>query len=111
MEYLETLLFTLTGWVRPHINPIAVTLIATLLVIFGNDLNRAVQELVRKLHFVLRVAIFMAVCAFGYGALVNFVAPLIAQGLRLGGEMWTGLLVVFAFFIVGLLAERRRYGS
>ncbi len=111
MEYLQTVLFTLSGWVRPHISPIAVTLVATLLVIFGGDINRAVQELIRKLHFVLRVAVFMAVCAFGYGALMNFVAPLIAHGLHLTGEMWMGLAVVFAFFIVGLIAERRRYGS
>lgn len=111
MEILINMLASLNGLFRPHLGAIAMALIATLLVVYGADLNRVVQEMVRRLHFLVRVLIFMLVCAFGYGAIVNYFTPLLARVLASAGDLWLGPVVVAAFIFVGYLAERRHYGS
>ncbi|MFO8155620.1 MAG: DUF3392 domain-containing protein [Pseudomonadota bacterium] len=111
MEIVINALTHFSAMLRPHLGSIAMALIATLLVVYGADLNRVVQEMVRRLHFLLRVFIFMLVCAFGYGALVNYFTPLLVHLLAAAGAVWLGPVVVAAFLLVGYLAERRHYGS
>ncbi len=107
MDYIVTALHTLTGWVQPHLPTIALAVVATLLVIFGDDINRFVRDSVRQLPFLLRVGIFVLLCAFGYGAATAFLAPLLAQLLGLLPALWLGLAVVCIFLLLGWLAERR----
>lgn len=111
MEVIQQPLMQLTSWVQPHLWTVSMAILATLLVLFGADLNRAVQELVKRLHFIFRVAIFTLVCAFGYGLLVEILTPLLAELLALGGRVWTGPLVIVALLGLGVLAERRHYGG
>ncbi len=109
MEWITGLIGSFSAWLRPHLGMVGLALIATLLVIYGHDLNRAFQELVKRLHFLLRVALFVLICAFGYGAVINYLAPLLARLLASLNDLWLGPLVLGAFLLVGVLAERRRY--
>ncbi len=56
------------GIFRPYVRDIALAMVATCLVVFGDDLNRLVRRQISSLHFIWRTLIFIALCAFGYGA-------------------------------------------
>ncbi len=106
MSILTDILTGLSGWIRPHLTFVASALVATLLVIYGNNINRAVWALVRGAHFVIRTLVFVLLCAVGYGALTVFLIPFLRRLLLAAGPIWMGLLVVVAFLVVGWLAER-----
>ena len=40
----------ITNFLRLHLHDIAISMIATLLVIFGSDINRFIRQLVKKQH-------------------------------------------------------------
>ncbi len=101
-----SLITTIAGYVRPHTDDIALALVATLLVIFGDTINDLVRNMVRKRPVWLRVGIFIALCTFGYGALSVWLTPLLESYLRsLSSGVFLGL-VGGAFILVGVLAER-----
>ncbi|ASP38022.1 hypothetical protein CHH28_04705 [Bacterioplanes sanyensis] len=96
----------LASYLRPHTDDIALALVATLLVIFGDSINDLVRHLMRRRPVWLRVSVFIALCAFGYGALSVWLTPVVESWLRqLPG--WQMLLAVVGCFVaVGVLAER-----
>ncbi|GGY49503.1 hypothetical protein GCM10011297_23040 [Bacterioplanes sanyensis] len=98
----------LSSYLRPYLDDIALAIVATLLVIFGGTINDWVRYALRRQKVWLRVAVFIALCAFGYGALSVWLTPMLEGWLRqLPG--WQMLLaVISSFVIVGVLAERYR---
>jgi len=91
---------------RPHNKEIALAMVATLLVIFGDVINGALRRLVRKQAIWLRIGAFIALCAFGYGALSVWLTPLLASFLLNLSSFVYVMTVVFSFLCVGILAER-----
>lgn len=74
---------------------------ATLLVIFGQSLNRKARHWMRRLHFVLRTALFVILCAVGYGyltvqggqwltQLVAWIEPEFQAPAIIGAFLWAG---------------------
>lgn len=106
MSFVADLLVSLSGLIRPHLTFISSALVATLLVIYGNSLNRAVWTLVRGAHFIIRTLVFIALCAVGYGALTVYLIPFVRRLLLMAGSVWLGVLVVAIFILVGWLAEK-----
>lgn len=104
---LTDLLADFSGWFRPHLTFIASALIATILVIYGDRINKAVWALVKGAHFIVRTLVFIALCAFGYGALAVYLVPLLKKLLLLPGSLWLGPVVVLVFVFIGLLAEKQ----
>tara|TARA_R110002126_G_scaffold43475_7_gene124534 strand:- start:3756 stop:4091 length:336 start_codon:yes stop_codon:yes gene_type:complete len=93
---------------RPYIRDIALAMVATCLVVFGDDINRFIRRQISSLHFIWRTAIFILVCAFGYGAITVFLTPVVAGWLvRLSNiELpWVCLLI---FIGLGWFAQRKR---
>ncbi|WP_404399379.1 DUF3392 domain-containing protein [Idiomarina seosinensis] len=95
-------------FVRPHLYQIAMMIVATLLVIFGNDVNQMIRRQISGLHFLLRALIFVLVCAFGYGYLLVWFSPLLADGLAQIPLQWVAPAVVAILLTLGLLAERKK---
>lgn len=91
---------------RPHNREIALAMVATLLVIFGDLINGMLRRFVRKQPAWLRVLAFIALCAFGYGALSVWLTPLLSNFLAAQGSTAYVAMVVISFLIVGILAER-----
>ncbi|MFG1496984.1 DUF3392 family protein [Saccharospirillum sp. HFRX-1] len=106
MSVLTDLLAYLSGLIRPHLTFVAAALVATLLVIYGNNLNRAVWSMIRGAHFIIRTLVFVALCAFGYGALTVFLIPFVRRILLSAGPYWLAPIVIITFFLVGWLAEK-----
>jgi len=109
MDLVSEVLVVSSVWVRGHLSMISTALTATLLVIFGDDINRFVKVRVRRFGFAIRIGVFIALCAFGYGALGVFVAPAITAMLRYFGDRYLAATVIGAFLALGILAERKKY--
>lgn len=98
----------ITNFLRQHLHDMAIAMIATLLVIFGNDINRFIKSLVKKHHFIVRLTIFVLVCAIGYGLATVFLADFLVAMLRSIPRQFLALSIVIIFIFLGLAAETRR---
>ena len=96
-------------WFRPFQYQAALAIIATLLVIFGNDINNTVKRLVAKQHFIVRTSVFILVCAFGYGLLTVWMTSLLAQQLAKVPNLYLLPVVFIIFFLLGMYAQKQRH--
>ena len=72
---MSDLLTAFSGWFRPHLTFIASAYIATILVIYGSRINKAVWALVVGALFFIITLVFVALCAVGYGAISVYLVP------------------------------------
>jgi hypothetical protein len=105
---MTTILTTISDWFRPHLLAISLAILATILTIYGDGINRAVKKQFSGASFLVRLSAFVALCAFGYGFLNIALGKVLAQ--MLGGLDGRTLapVIVAVFFCLGLLAERRK---
>lgn len=108
MELFHEVLIALADWIRPHSDNIALALIATLLVIYGDEINSTVKKQLRAYPYIVRLIGFVVLCAFGYGALTVYATPVLEDLISRIPSLYLAPAVVLLFLLVGLLAERRR---
>ena len=97
------------GWrMRPYLSQISMALVAALLFIYGSTVNAAIKTRIQGQFLIIRVLIFVAVCAFGYGAATVFIAMLLARLLNALDVCYLFPFVLCFLFGVGLLAEHRK---
>ncbi|WP_166423701.1 DUF3392 domain-containing protein [Paraglaciecola sp. 20A4] len=99
----------LTHWVSPYYAEVAMTIVATILVIYGDVLNKKIKQVLAPYHFIVRTSVFVLICAFGYGALVIFTTPHVKLVLLMIPNLYRGICIVSVFLLLGYLAEHRRY--
>jgi len=97
----------LAVWLLPHLSQIALTIIVCLIALYANDLNKFIKRLFARKHFIIRTMIFIIVTAFGFGALTLFVTPLLIKLLLVFGKVYMPWLLLVAFVILGILADRK----
>lgn len=97
------------AWIAAHLPTICTVVTTTLLVIFGDDINGFVKSRVQGHGFLVRTAVFAALCAVGYGLLTVVGAAAVRAALLYAGPEYLTWSVLAAFVIMGLLAERRNY--
>lgn len=105
---LNDILFFLTTHLRPYTSQLAMMVVATLLVLYGDRINRAVKRHVSHYHFILRTLVFVLLCAFGYGLLLTWLTPLLANALYKIPSLYLGISMVGIVLGLGVLAERKR---
>ncbi|MEI6218230.1 MAG: DUF3392 family protein [bacterium] len=108
MEYLHEFAVWLAGLLRPHLRETSVALVATVLVIYGGNINSALKQQIQGLNVVFRLLIFIAVCAFGYGVATVFLASLVELLLADLSPVSLVIAIVGFFILVGILAERKK---
>ena len=79
------------------------------MVIYGDNINRAVKRRINRYPFLVRTLAFVALCSFGYGLLTVLITPSVAQFLRYFGDQYIAAVVIASFVGIGILAERKRY--
>lgn len=109
MQLIQDLLLQLSDLINPYRSQIALIINATLLVIYGDVVNKFIKKHIASFHFVLRTLVFVAICSFGYGLVVLWLAPFTEHLLAFPAKLYQGLLVVAVFLLLGYLAEHRRY--
>ena len=107
-DFLYQLLLDWGALFRPYLRDMALAMVATSLVVFGDDINRLVRRQTVALHFIWRTLIFILLCAFGYGALTIFLTPLVAGQLGRIGNLWLPWVCLGIFTLLGILAQRKR---
>ncbi|MEH8020465.1 MULTISPECIES: DUF3392 domain-containing protein [Rheinheimera] len=107
-DFLYQLLLDWGSVFRPYVRDIALAMVATCLVVFGDDINRFVRRQIATLHFIWRTGIFVLLCAFGYGALTIFLTPVVAGQLGKLSNLWLPWVSLGIFTVLGILAQRKR---
>lgn len=105
--------FEATSWLshilRPYTSMLAMGFVATLLVVFGNDISRIVTTSIKSLHFMMRVLILVIVCALGYTLLTDWANHLAKDFLISLPNRWFSVVVICAFVAAGIVAEKKNY--
>jgi uncharacterized membrane protein (DUF485 family) len=65
-----------------------------------------VQRNTSSMNFILRTLIFVLLCAVGYGLLIVFATPYLANGLGLFNNFTLAPVLILLFFVIGILADR-----
>jgi hypothetical protein len=109
MQWIRSVLTQLSQWMQPYYSEIALTILATILVVYGDVFNKHIKRMISPYHFIIRTAVFVLICAFGYGLLVVFATPYVKQLILWVPYLYRGVTVVSVFLLLGYLAEHRRY--
>ncbi|MEW6992001.1 DUF3392 domain-containing protein [Colwelliaceae bacterium 6441] len=106
---MNELLIQAGQWFRPYQYQCALAIIATILVIFGNDINNVIKQLVRKQHFILRTVVFIFVCAIGYGLATVWLTGILSQQLAKIPNLYIVPVVSLIFIGLGMYAQKQRH--
>jgi hypothetical protein len=109
MTYFTDILELFSRWMREGLFGISMAIVATLLTIFGGDINKYIKSVCKKYVFPVRLIIFVLLCAVGYGLITVMAAKLLCN--MLGGLNGKSLspVVILIFITVGFIAERRNH--
>ncbi len=106
---LSSVTIPISQFLADYYTEMSLMLMATLLVVYGDIINRQFKRSLSNLHFIIRSALFVLLCAFGYGALTIYGAPLLHDIFNFVAYEYRGVAYIAAFVALGIAAERRRY--
>ena len=104
---IQSFLISLSGMMHPYNRDIALAIVATLLVIYGNEINRFFKRIIGKKPLLVRMVAFIALCTFGYGFLTVQLTSYVHRFLSDFNPVYLPLLVLGALFLLSFLAERQ----
>ena len=104
---MTRLLLQLGNWLVRYLPQISMAIVATLIFIYGADLNRLIKRQIKGWHFLVRLAVFVLVCVFGFGTVTVLGVNLANRTLRHLDRVWLAPVVALIFLTIGFLAERK----
>lgn len=108
MDSLNHELLALSGFLRAHLGKVAMSLVATAVFLYGEELHGLVKKQIEGSPWLLRVLILILVCAFGYGTLTVGCSMLCQRLLGFLDNQYLSPVVVGLFLLIGILAERKK---
>jgi len=109
MNIIYDLNLQLARHMNLHLSDIALAIVATCLVIYGNNLNNYIKRFVSSWIFIARISAFILMCTFGYGLLTVWLQPVLTIVLKQITVAYLPASVVAIFVVLGVLAERKRH--
>ncbi|OGV51577.1 MAG: hypothetical protein A2X49_14740 [Lentisphaerae bacterium GWF2_52_8] len=107
MDWLHEQLQAFFELFRRHLGDICIAFIATVLTVFGNDINNLVKKQIKQQNFILRLAVFVGLCAFAYGAMTVIGGKLLAKLIApLSGQVLVPVIIGL-FLLLGVIAEEK----
>ena len=107
LTFVTDFLSTLSSWMKPYLNEIGLSMAATLLVIYGNNITAAFKKQIGGMQFFLKVTLFVLFCAFGFAFITSFVTPFLMNLLRDINDVWLPVVIISAFYLLGLGAQKK----
>ena len=95
-------------FLRTHLNEISMAYIATVFSIFGDDILKQIRKKTKKENFFVRLAIFIAICAFGFCMLTSFFGRLLSHFISGFDNLFILIIILGLFIIAGIIAEEKR---
>ncbi|WP_404340500.1 DUF3392 family protein [Pseudoalteromonas mariniglutinosa] len=108
IDLLERLAVTVGQWLHPYLYDIALLLVVCLVSLYADEVLKMTKRLVSQNHFIVRVSCFVLVTGFGFGLMIVFVTPFVSKLLLILGLKWLPVLVLSAFMLLGILADRKK---
>jgi hypothetical protein len=109
MDWIESVLTQISQWTHPYYSEISLTILTTILVVYGDVFNKHIKRMISPYHIVIRTLVFILICAFGYGLFVVFVTPYVEMLILWVPYLYRGTAIISIFLVLGYLAENRRY--
>ncbi|NLW03937.1 MAG: DUF3392 family protein [Pseudomonadaceae bacterium] len=107
MDLINQVLLRSGNWAHANMDSLTLALVATLLVIYGDTINKLVKKSLKPYPRIVRVLGFVIMCAFGYGFLTVLLTPVLASWFALVSIKWLAPLVLGAFLVIGWIAEKK----
>jgi len=105
--WLNDLILQISAWMKGYLNEIVLSIVATLLVIYGDAIMRVVKQQIGSLKLFLRFTLFVAFCAFGFSFLTSMATPFIGGWLAHADPILLPFIVVLIYYLVGYMALRK----
>lgn len=110
MNSVANILSQFSGWIeqRGYLMEISMAQVATILVVYGNELTKYFRNLLKNNPFFIRATGFILINAFGFGIVTVFGGRLLTLFYRELSPV-IRMPVIFAIFVlIGVLAERKK---
>ncbi|WP_019555714.1 DUF3392 family protein [Thiomicrorhabdus arctica] len=107
LNFITDLINSLSSLMKTYLNEIVLSMVATLLVIYGNDILSFVKKQIGSLRIFLRISLFVAFCAFGFAFLTSFLTPLMSQTIGQVDKLWLPFIVIISYYLIGLAAQKK----
>jgi hypothetical protein len=108
MSILNDILNSIGGFIREYTTYCSFCIVATLLVIYGDEINNFVRNRIKHLHFVIRVFIFILISAFAYGLVTVICTEFLNIIFKNMSNIALIPIMVAIFIVIGTLAERKQ---
>lgn len=107
MSFITDFFEALAHWMRPYLGPISMAFVATILIIYGDNINKAIKQQFSGVPFLVRLSVFVALCAFGYAALTILMAKFLEVLFKGLPDAYLSPFIIVLFLLAGILAERK----
>lgn len=105
--WLNDLILQLSAWMKGYLNEIVLSMVATLLVIYGDAIMRIVKQQIGSLKLFLRFTLFVLFCAFGFSFLTAVASPFLSNFLAQANPVLLPLIIVLIYYLIGYLAQKK----
>ena len=106
-EYLEYINSFCVDLTQIYSSEISLAFVATCLVLLGDNMNAFVRRRVMKYFFLIRIFVFILLCAVGYGLMTVIIQPLVQDLLLKVPKEYSFLFCTFCFILLGIFAEKK----
>lgn len=107
LGFLNDILLQVSSWMKGYLNEIVLSIVATLLVIYGNAIMDFVKQQIGSLKLFLRISLFVAFCAFGFSFITSVASPFISNWMAQANPALLPFIVLLAYYLLGYLAQRK----
>ena len=94
--------------ISDHLTIVVWSLVASLMVIYGGVINQLLRRAMKGFPFIIRVGVFILICAVGYGWLSWLIVKWCVHVLSGLGPLTLVLTIGGCYGLVAWLAQQRR---
>lgn len=107
LGWLNDTVLHLSGWMKGNLYQIVLSMVATILVIYGNNIMNIVKQQIGTLKLFLRITLFVAFCAFGFSFITSIAAPLLSGFLAKADPLYLPFIILIIYYGLGYLAQKK----